>query len=134
MITDIFNEVPDVRADVAKSPRISEADAWALASDPHSYVRAALAANPNIPADLLDRLSKDLDSNVRGAVARNPSVTPEQSYRLAEDDRTQVIEEVARSIYTPLELLRKLRSTSGNVWVRQYAKETIKKLSRGSKQ
>ena len=103
MISNIFDETPDVRAEIARNSRITEADAWALASDPELFIREALAANPSIPIEIFACLAEDSDIYVQRAVAQN--------------------------MYTPVDILRKLRTLNTDVLVRDYAKRTLRKIS-----
>jgi len=133
-ITNIFDEDPEVREQVAKDPRTPADVLVKLADDDSGYVRSYVAENPNTPVDVLKQLACDLSQGVRGSVAMNPNASDQilkvltkdwDSWvrlmavrhvrdknllaQLAEDEDPDIRYNVAYNLNTPLDILLRLQ-------------------------
>ena len=106
-ITNIFDEDPEVREQIAKDPRTTAAILVQLADDAHCYVRSYVAENPNTPVDTLKQLACDPSQGVRGSVAMNPNTT-DQIFQILANDYDRWVRKMVASHTKDKVLLEKL--------------------------
>jgi hypothetical protein len=84
-----------VRADVARSPIVTQDILALLANDPSDYVRRMVARNPKLEGavrkQVFDLLSTDADQSVRRVVANSPMASEEVLLRLLQDANLEVV-------------------------------------------
>lgn len=105
----------DVRAAVARNPKVPARLLTSLAKDDDWEVRAAVAANPSARGGVLSKLLDDDDDDVREAVAARSGLAREILDRLLADDDWEVRRAAVRNPeVTPEQLLTLAAKESDN--------------------
>jgi hypothetical protein len=126
-----YLELVTLKADKARSSKLSQSDLERYSEDEHYKVRSAVAQNPNLPNWMLERMSRDEHPKVRLVVAQHPETRPDtlemliadsdaETRAAAKGNLTVVLDnlsrhsdvarrlEVARNVHTPSSVLGRL--------------------------
>ena len=95
-----------VREDLARRPNLPIEVQEKLANDDLGCIKSVLACNPSISVDIMKKLAADEDWRPAMGLAFNPN-TPEYILRALVN---RVPSALARSQYTPLDVLEELKS------------------------